>query len=311
MANNKTLDPASVDYNMSVHSLPIVSQTKDRASSISRVSHCGASANIGEEFYEIPLGAITHVESAPIQTEKNWRGFETRKSTSAEPVIVLLCLSTPQVASCVENSDLSNEASATHDVSGQSEQYSFQRRSFNDKIGPGEEYESSNLSSAISSDPCRDLEGGPHMPPNPIELGPSKKVRINNLLQDPFSRQMLERYQSYRPTGSQHNSEAPLDFQHPYQAVPESENWTKRMRSWFVNPVDSATPVQIWPPPITIAVNNNKSSSSFLFRSPELPITMEENLEPTYTPQGIPLGVDKRVSSATGSHGITFCCWLA
>lgn len=309
MASSKTLDPASADYNISFHSMPNVPRSKETIHSQPRAVHRGGSDNTrGEGFYEVSLSVMPRVDSAPVHKERKGKNPLVCKSDS---FIVLLHLPSSSVPTCVEKLASSFDASNEFNQGGQSELCSFHTHSFNAKDRSMERSQSSNLSSTLSSDPCGDLEGGPRVPPNPTNNAPLKKKLRLNVLQDPFSRQMLDRYHSYRPTGSQHNSEAPLDFQHPFQTVAEPEPWTKRMRSWFVTPADPVTPVQIWPPPITLGVNNNQSSSSFLLRSQELPITMEENVEPSYTPQGIPLGADKQFSSIDGNHGTFLCCWPA
>lgn len=310
MVSGKTLDPASGEYDISIHSMPNISKTKKSFSSHSRSSNCGVLDSSGEAFHEIALEASPHIDSAPVYAEKKRRAFVFCKLNSDGPAVDLLHLPETPMATCAEHSVSNIGTSAAFDLGGVAELRSFQSRSPIPKSKSGDISRSSNMSSAFSSDPCRDLELSPHAPPNPVMNQPlKKKIRFNNLLQDPFSRQMLERYQNYRPSGSQHNSEAPLDFQHPYQTVTEPEHWTKRMRSWFVHPADPVSPVQIWPPPITIAVNNNPSSSSFHLSSSEFPITIDEHAEPNYTPQGIPLGADKHAPATSHNEGLFLCCW--
>lgn len=315
MYHNQTIDLGN-DYLNSVHSLPanttafVLSHPGD----FNGDSKCGKSSKEAGHWVEIPLSPVERGGSAPVNSShfwSDWSGLAHKKAFR---------FGSPRENTWVGfRSTLATQLSinasteSMHQPKPEPEENSNTHFDHSKAIeGPAaaEEPVNSILSSPRSNNPCEDLAMGPRQPPNPSDPAPPRRQRFPNILQDPFSRYMNDRFTSFRPSASQHNADMSLNVQHPYQNYPESEPWTKKIRTWFTAASGSEPQAPIWPQPITFNVaNSNHSSSSFLPRMQTEPITMEENAtEPVYTPQALPVGTEKQRQSLGTSEAVNYWC---
>lgn len=150
-------------------------------------------------------------------------------------------------------------------------------------------------SSVQSQDPCRDMVVGPRQPPHPS---------------GPFVKQVRGRVPNFKLSGSQHNAEAVLNCQHPYQNIPESEYWVDKLKSWFYRNENEEHQPPTWPQPITFNVANsiNQSSSSFIAVNQDSPELVGNSRRMVYTPQALPLGAEKQQTTYLARETRAYWC---